>query len=100
VALHAGLGAVLIERGRGELAASVGAQHMELVAALDLAATVVNEQQDVVATSWCGWRDWPTQIAMDELEGFRRRYLAFYGNGRCRCLPARHALHSSLAWSM
>ena len=81
VTLHPFLVAVLVERGRRDLAAMVRARHAQLVAALDLCcrlllddgslhlilggeeqhphepAIVVDEQQDVATPSWRCWGD-------------------------------------------
>ena len=36
---------------------------------------IVHEQEEVPLTTVCGWHDWPTEIAVDELENVRRPIL-------------------------
>jgi hypothetical protein len=92
VALNALIRAVRRELSHSEFTAVVGVQHAQLAAALRLrsdlhthdgvrslslaakdhhphvAGEVVDEQQEVASSSWCGWCHWATQVPMHELE--------------------------------
>jgi hypothetical protein len=95
VALNALTRAVRRKLSRREFAAVVGAQHAQLAAALRLrsdlhtpdgvrsfslatkdhhphvAGEIVDEQQEVASSFWCGWCHRATQVPMHELEPLR-----------------------------
>jgi hypothetical protein len=105
VALNALIRAVRRELSRREFAAVVGAQHAQLAAALRLrsdlhtpdgvrslslatkdhhphvAGEIVDEQQEVASSSWCGWCHRATQVPMHELEPFLGSEARLLGKG-------------------
>ena len=96
VSHHTLIRAVRSELNRSEFAAAISPQHAELLAALGLrahlelldrrqrfvlaclelqpyvATTIIHEQEEVPPTTVYGWRDWLTEIVVDEFESVHR----------------------------
>ena len=92
VSHHTLIHAVRSELHRSEFTTAISPQHVEFLAALSLrahlelldhrrrfvlarqelqphvATAIIHEQEEVPPTTICGWRDWPAEIAVDELE--------------------------------
>ena len=91
--------AVRSELHRSEFAAAISPQHAKLLAALGLhahlelldrhrhfvlahqelqphvATVIIHEQEEVLSTTVCSRRDWPIEVAVDELESILRAIL-------------------------
>jgi hypothetical protein len=126
VALNALILAVRCKLSRCEFVTVVGVQHAQLAVALRLrsdlhtpdgvrnislatkdhhphvAGEIIDEQQEVVSSSWCGWCQRATQVPMNELEpllGLKARLL---GKGEssllCQHVDVAELLHMVKAW--
>jgi hypothetical protein len=121
VALNTLIHAVRRKFSRHEFAAVVGAQHMQLAAALHLrsdlcapdgvhnlslaakdhnphvAGEVVDEQQEVASSSRCSWCHWATQVPVHELEPLLGSEAQLLGKGESsllrQCTDVTELLH-------
>ena len=126
MALDALIGAVRREFSRRELAAVVSAQHAQFAAALRLhtnlrapdgvrrfsltaedhhphvAGEIVDEQQEVASTSWCGWRHRAAQVSVHELQLLLSPKTRLLGKGEssllCQYADVAELLHMVEAW--
>ena len=116
VSHHTLIRAVRSELHRSEFVIAISPQHVQLLAALHLrarlelldrlrrlvlacqelephiATAIIHAQEEVPPTTICGWRDWPAEIAMDELESFLRVILGHLWEWQSPLLPGQAAV--------
>jgi hypothetical protein len=121
-ALNALIREVRRELSRREFATVVGAQHTQLAAALHLhsdlhtpdgvrslslatkdhhphvAREIVDEQQEVVSSSWCGWCHRATQVPMHELEPLLGSKARLLGKGSRLCFVNTQTSQNCSTW--